>query len=319
MIHKIYKRINKETTKCYRYIWFTFFAKGRFSSSNSLIISSETRGGSTWLTELLVAHLPVAVVWEPLHPTKGILKKPDYNYGDRPFVDKHIVDLKLHSALGDVFSGKKFNPWTTERNTRSTSKKAKYLLIKYVRANRLLPWMLNNFKFNYKPILLIRHPIAVAMSQLKSFYHLKDKTPGFIAPDVNNNETYKEHEQYLNSLESVLELHVALWCINYVNILTDSIIENQTIRVYYEHMLLAPENELTRIFSEWGLNLPIKKDILRKNSSTTGKESISSDIQTQLKKWSTELDKKTLDKIQSIFDYFELKIYNSKEAVPLVK
>jgi len=201
--------------------------------------------------------------------------------------------------LKDILSGNQFTQWTTGKNSISELRNAQYLLTNFVRANRLMPWVLANFEFKFKPIVLVRHPIARALSQLNTFSHLKNKQPGFIVLQINNNDIYKENEHYLNSLNSLSEQKVALWCINNINTLSDLNVNKKTIRVYYEHLLLDPKNELTKIFNDWGLDLIIKQTVLRKESSTTTKQGLPTDIMLQLNKWQNTLDDDMRKKIQS--------------------
>jgi len=62
MINRVFRHIYDDLKQKNRFICFAIFVRGNNSRSDSLIISSETRGGSTWLAELIVAHIPAAIV-----------------------------------------------------------------------------------------------------------------------------------------------------------------------------------------------------------------------------------------------------------------
>lgn len=61
----------------------------RKSPNSNIIISSDARGGSTWLLELLTQIPRTAVIWKPFHAKNGFV--PDFfNFGWRPYIPEMI-------------------------------------------------------------------------------------------------------------------------------------------------------------------------------------------------------------------------------------
>lgn len=159
------------------------FLGGRFSPEKAFIITSSPRSGSTWLSELLLAGIPCSCsFFEPLQ----IRYVPEAVMAG--------LEWRTHKAIGEdwpegknfltkVFRGQIVNHWTTREITIPRALIANKIIIKFVRLNRLLPWVCKNFELP-PPVLLIRHPCAVIASQLRSDdwkYTKKPIVPFFIA------------------------------------------------------------------------------------------------------------------------------------------
>ena len=67
------------------HLFKVFIRFKNFKTKDSIIISSETRGGSTWLMEMLNTSPHTIINWEPLHELKGVIPK-HYKWGERPFI-----------------------------------------------------------------------------------------------------------------------------------------------------------------------------------------------------------------------------------------
>ena len=176
----------------------------KFKASNAIIIFSEARGGSTWLMEILAKTLPLCINWEPLHNDRGVLPK-DKNFGWRPFIPENNKDPFNEYLFKKIHSFKLRSDWTMTFLDFESAIKSKYVLTKYVRANRLVPYILKNFKFKRKPIYLFRHPLDVCLSQIKAF----DKGKEFNMPQWEG-----DHKAFLDTLETELEAKIANWCLS---------------------------------------------------------------------------------------------------------
>ena len=113
--------------------------------------------------------LNLNINWEPLHVEKGVISKK-HNLGLISSI-KETNKIEELNALFDtkIHSFQLNNTWTNKYLGIKSLLKNKGLIVKYVRANMLAPYILNNFKFNAKPIFLLRHPIDVSLSFIKAF------------------------------------------------------------------------------------------------------------------------------------------------------
>ncbi|WPP52613.1 sulfotransferase domain-containing protein [Catalinimonas niigatensis] len=287
-----------------------------FNPENAILIFSDPRGGSTWLAQL-IQHIPnTAVVWEPLHLKEGSYFK-HLNFGWRQHIPKDANWSEARQAFSELFQGKHLNAYSTFLSAIKDYRNADYLIFKFCRGNALLPWLVDQFSFKYLPVYLIRHPFAVAASQIKQGGWSSDYQ-GFKMPDVPFNEIYLEHKSFLSSLRTKEESLVATWCISNMHALNNDNNNQEWICIYYENLLLDPEKELKRIFQLWNMHIP--EGILsavRKPSKTTISDSNVKNLSSQLSSWQVFFDQDTIDKLQRILDYFEITHY-SKETMPLL-
>lgn len=320
IIQKIYKSLQfryqhatrkKDEEKRINYL--TEYSK--FEAEDNIYLFTDPRSGSTWLMEILNQIPKTATLWEPFHPNNGTVDQ-SFNLGWRPFLEKDSKNEELRRHLVDVFSFKKATRWTVSQNRFLEYKRANTLIVKSVRSNALLPWFTNNFKLKYKPIYFLRHPIAQSISHIQAFSDNKDiwakERNGFKGI---NESLLKTHESFLRSLNTQIENRMAVWCLT-----NKTALENKNVdyfRVYYEDLLLHPENTLTKIFK--GLGLPnIKKNVDFKKPSWTTSKTFQDDAISQLKKWGNKIDDHGKEKLNRILIYFNLdNIYSAFEYLPI--
>lgn|SRR5690554_1704153 len=299
-----------------------------YSLKNTIILTSEPRSGSTWLMEVIADLMGCVVNWEPLHVDKGIVPKK-YKLGERPLIRTSDKSESLKRLFEDILTFKKYNVWTTQHIAIKNLLIRKYVLTKFVRANNLLPWFTSRLDLERKPILLLRHPITTCSSQLKNFQRLtgaslsqpsKDEKL-YSPPDCINNERYIEHQHYINSLQTPLERQIALWCINNYEV-SNHPDSDKWITVYYEHLVLHPEEELTVLFKNLNLSFAMQNADnadFRKPSRTNFLKEYNRNPTIQLESFLESFDKAYLQKIQDILDYFEIDNYSAFDAYPINK
>lgn len=297
-----------------------------FSLKNAIILTSEPRSGSTWFMEVLSNFLGCVVNWEPLQVDKGVAPE-HYKLGKRPLINASDTSESLTSLFEDILTFKKYNVWTTNHIDVKNLTNRKYVLTKFVRANNLLPWFTSRLNLEYKPILLLRHPITTCVSQLKNFQRLSGnllfepykEEQIYSPPDCINNERYIAHQAYVNALQTPLERQVALWCINNVEILNhpDS---DKWITVYYEHLVLHPEDQIFALFDKLNFSLSLKEignNDFKKPSRSNFLKDYNRNPTIQLESFLKDFDDAYLQKIQDILDYFEIANYAARDAYPI--
>jgi Sulfotransferase domain len=287
--------------------------KKKFKIENSIIISSETRSGSTWLMEMLNTSTDIISNWESLHPSLGVITKKS-NLGDRPYILENEKNQNFKNEFDNLLTLNKINYWTSSFIDIDKLANSKQVLTKFVRANMLMPWLTSEYKFKKKPILLLRHPVATTLSQIKSFDLSNNGDIKYKAPNCYNNDRYKENENYLNSLDSLFERKIALWCINNIPTINHN---NSGIKwkvIYYENLMLNPREEVKKISNILELNLDIEKIDFDKKSSSSKKSDISKN--SHIENWTKAISKEDKLKVQRIFDYYNLNIYTAYNPYP---
>ncbi|MCW8814872.1 MAG: sulfotransferase domain-containing protein [Chlorobium sp.] len=285
--------------------------------AENLIVFSDPRGGSTWITELINRIPDTAVLWEPLHLAEvNLFRKLGFAW--RQFIPEDDEWPEAERAFEQVFRGKVLNHWTCRMSSPMDFLRSERMVVKICRANALIPWLTRVFSFRYEPVYLVRHPFAVAASQMK---HGSWDAPftGYSIPDGRFNEPYRTHADFLLSLGSKEEALVATWCLTNMVPLTHKDNNRKWITVFYENLVLSPGNEIQRIFQRWGLQIP--ENILEHVNcpSATAKENmIDADAQTQLSKWKLLFDQQQIERMLEVLRYFTIDHY-SEDAVPSIQ
>jgi hypothetical protein len=292
----------------------------RFQPENSILIFSEARGGSTWMMEIINKIPNTIINWEPLHVEKGVVPK-DFNWGWRPFIHKDDTNTNFYKLLKDILCYKVYTDWTAHYLKKLTIKemlKSKIVITKFVRANLLLPYLVNNFNLKYKPIFLVRHPIDVCISQIKAFKIDNNDVENYSI----NNERFIENKEYIYSLDSKLEKKIAIWCLNNCHVLKDFETLNKVILVFYSDLLINPVEETSKIFKKLnildGNEIEAVLDLIdfKRPSLTDFKNDLINESKKQLNKNFEKLTINEKDKIQLIFNYFGFNLFNAYSPYP---
>ncbi len=289
----------------------------RFKAENQFIIFSDPRGGSTWMSEMLKTIPNTAMIWEPFN-IKYVNQFKKINFGWRQYIPENASWPEAYQVIQNALAGKVINEWTMLKTEFLEYIKADHLIIKICRGNMILPWITLKFNFKYPPIYLIRHPFAVVSSQIKQGgwnYSFKK----FNVPNIPYNEIYKDHEAFLCSLTTKEEILTAYWCITNQIPLTHAMNNLRWITIYYENLLLNPEEEIHRILKRWKVQVPSEIYEKSKILSSTSLAPIElGNPERQIGKWKNELNRDQIIRMGKVLNYFNIKEYSPKDEKPLV-
>jgi hypothetical protein len=206
------------------------------------IIAGSGRSGTTWVLDVLAEANGLRPVFEPLYPGAHPVAE---QYHSR-YLDPSRDEPQLHDYLTRVFERWETNSFSDYRISpaklrfgrdkfRNPSALREYIstlrklhrrrsefgpslrrdkaIVKFVRANWLLPWMLNHF--DATAALIVRHPATVADSQLRFIEHW---TPDTRLARLLESDYIRESYRYpldrigSKSLSAFGQL-VTIWCI----------------------------------------------------------------------------------------------------------
>lgn len=216
------------------------------AAPSPIVIAASPRGGSTWVAEILANSMQnPATIWEPLHPNKMKSPYPDFTW--REFIPEEVNWPEAYWFFKRLFSSEIMRAGDIElwsyHGLWKWHQRAK--LIKFVRANRLLPWLATNFP-EIHPILVVRHPCAVISSQLNH--------PAFERnlPRCNSigGEFSSYYNQFVDILDNIATIEEALtttWCLDHIIPLRHRFNNRRWTTVYYEELVQYPEREVKRI------------------------------------------------------------------------
>lgn len=294
----------------------------KFKIEDSIIICGESRSGTTWLLEILNKIQYNCVHWEPFHQRKGVTPK---QWKGKFYISKEDKNPHYRKLIEDIFKFKVYNHHTISKiGSIKLFLRSKFVITKSVRIHLSMPYVLQNFTFKNKPILIIRHPIDTCLSQIRAFKSsriLPLNLPSRVSHWFNN-ERYLKEMDYLKSLTSVLEHNIAVWCIANCPLLKDKDTLKKITVVFYSDLVLHPEKETRNILNK--LNCVKKTDIDTIISSIPFTQPSETDFandyipnpEQQLQKNIARLSIKEKDSIQQVFDHFNFKLYDAYSVFP---
>lgn len=278
-----------------------------FDITKSIIISGVPRGGSTWFSELLSSDKKSSLIWEPL----SLAFYPEFNklhFKERQYLHPQLKDDNTYATFKKVLSGNQLTYGILQRTDVNQLIASEYLIVKFCRANRLLPWLTNNFNFK-TTIHLLRHPCAVVASQLK-FGAWDDIEHSFTEEELKPDGFVENYYNIIKPINKIEEKLAAIWCLDNIIPLTQNH-ENKWKTITYENLLIKPEETFKYIDIPY---TPEIKNKLYKPSSTTVKGSPvnnnENNIEKQLSYWKQTLTQKQINNIITIVKAFEIYIYD---------
>jgi Sulfotransferase family len=215
----------------------------------TIVITGSPRSGTTWLAELLGTIPRSAMLWEPLFlDADPELRR--IGFGDRTYIPPDGERPDMEAYLRRVLTGRTLNRWTLQHTNVFDVCRVRQWIVKFVRANMLLPWLVRRFPVR-RPLVLIRHPCAVVASQSRigAWKHpVIPDCPEFF-------DAYPHLRSICSRLKTQEEILAARWCMdNFVPLSTPP--PHAWRVVPYERLVRDGPRELQRIFSELNVAMP---------------------------------------------------------------
>jgi len=273
---------------------------GRFEAERALILTSTPRSGSTWLGSLLRSIPHSCVLFEPMH-IGNVPAAKAAGFSWRTHLEPTTPWPAGQAYLQRVFEGRMINHWICKEMSIRDACRARTLIVKSVRVNRLLPWLCETFPIR-PPVLLIRHPCAVIASQLR-WNSWRNAT----APEPPN---YLEHlptfKSILPSLSHVEEYLAASWALDQLPPLLCPH-PHPWIVVTYEQIVSEPAATLSRIFDAWQVDVDVNDALKRlhvpsRTVHASGVKGIAG--------WQERLTEKQINNILNVTHRFGLSFYD---------
>ena len=285
-------------------ILFKIVHRNGFDPRQTILIFGSIRSGTTWLAEVLSSLDGYIQIFEPLHP--DYVPEVSRIFTDRnPYIPPHQDWPEGHSLFSKIHSGKLINSWIMSQVSLLKIFKAKRLVVKYVRGNLLLEWLVVNMDV-LTPILMIRHPCAIISSQLN-----KGWQPG---KKLLLNNPYLDHypdiRRECERLSEPEELAALAWCLRYHAPLM-SRKPYQFVLVCYEKLVRNGKEELIKIFNI--LNIPLEnKAIAQLSIPSDTVTSISQVVKGKdpLAGWREKLTKTQCQNILNVLHIFSMDFYD---------
>jgi hypothetical protein len=270
----------------------------------SIVIFGGPRSGTTWLAEILNTIPKSGLIFEPLYLSK--------------VREARVAGVERHAYLppgekwpaGELFfrkmlDGKVLNSWTTSFMPLKRAVRPNLWVIKMIRANMMLSWMLDKFP-SLKPVLIIRHPCSTILSMRQMGWPPPTRRPHF--PKFES--TFPHIRSIVEKLNHPIEYSAAMWCISYYPTLLHTLY-NKHIVVSYERLVREGDKELKRIFDYLQILQPKEAvDQLRRFSRMTKIDSPIHETGDPLAKWSEKLSPEEIKMILNVVKAFGMDFYD---------
>lgn len=125
---------------------------------DSLVLAGTGRSGTTWISEVINYRNEYRLMDEP---DRNVRIEAFAHFNAIQYIRPDDDNLAWLEPVELSLSGRLRNDWSDRFNTRIVSNKR---LVKFIRANLYLKWMVNHFP-GLKVAFLMRHPGAVCLSQ----------------------------------------------------------------------------------------------------------------------------------------------------------
>ena len=291
----------------------------RFAPEDALIVFGNSRGGSTWLAETLRSIPKTCMIWEPEEVNLGETQFTRIGFGLSQQIPISADWPEARRVFGQLFRGQGLDARNTyyERANILVYLTADTLIVKFVSSNGLAPWLCRQFDFRRKPVLLLRHPMAIAASRLR--HGAWDKMPeSYDFPKARFDCLNAKHRDYLSMLKGREEVLIAKWCIENLTTLQVAESENSPFyKIFYEDLVLDRRTAIEKLFSEWKLYLSsaaIERSTKASFTTVAGSPLYGRD---QLGHWRKSFSAIQTRRMQDVLDHFSIKTYSWESDEPL--
>lgn len=227
--------------------------RASIDTRNTILLTGTPRSGTTWVGQILAAADGFALVNEPLGLKMPGVERAGFSWATHWEPDDERPAGE--AVLRRYFTGRGMTVKLLMRNQLGAFVN-RGLIVKEVKANRLLPWIVRRFTLR-GIIHLVRHPCAVVSSQMGHF-PVRD-------PCVADNFRYLEQRMphlldWAKSLRGEWQERALTWSLD--QLVPLGVPEPRPwITLHYETLVLEGERELERIFTQ--LELPVSPAVRR--------------------------------------------------------
>jgi hypothetical protein len=280
---------------------------------DALMISGVTRGGTTWLMEMLHTDT-TQIIWEPMkYETLSKVKGKQFadDLGIIPYIPEHAEWDEARAYFSSLLSGRipeqiqeLSHPFLLENPFKKNR-----LLIKLCNANLVLPWLCRNFSI--RPIVLVRNPYAVIASQLQhpGYRDIGTKHNLFALNKSVYNDVFTKYERQISAIQNQVSMLANWWAIQHVEILNRPEKEVLWKIVCYEDLVTDTEVQLNSLYKAYSVSKafdPVKAEL----PSATA-HLFKGEARTYLDSWKKVLTAEQLVSIRKVLDSYGIEQYDT--------
>ncbi len=283
-------------------------------TSETMLILSSMRSGSTWLAGMLNSRNDRRLMMEPFRADR-VRAARRFLWGQ--YLEPSDEAPRLMRPSRRILTGRARGLYVDFLNERRLSRRR---LIKDVSATNLAPWFRRWFP-SVRIVYLLRNPVAATGSAVD--LRFPDFLDDFLVQTEMFSGPLHEHANLARRIASssgAVERHALRWCL-------ENVIPLQMLRpddmhvVFYEHLVTRPEQELRRLTAGLGLRFdasavttatrPSATDLRGRAAALDRRHLVSESVDS--------IPLSTRDAIRRIVDSFGLGHLYGSEPLPLVE
>ena len=305
MIRKISGSLKEQTRGLINPLLIRATPPYRYCVEDALVIAGFPRSGTTWLAEVFSTLPRTAVLFEPLdYRSIPAAKRAGLSWDNFRTPNEYWPEGQVY--FENVLTGKVLTNWTTSHIPLRRALAISRWIVKFVRANLLLGWLVEHFAIR-PPVLIIRHPCAVFSSWVSRGWPLVDYP---LPEGLRFFRHYPQHKEWIRALGKPEEIFAAQWGIQH-----RTVIDHMRSRVYYlctyENMIRNGAAEVRSVFDHWGLSEPAEIESALLNPSAKASASLESNAARQLEAWRKKVDSPVVERMLAVLRRLELDFYSS--------
>ncbi|MEM7031752.1 MAG: sulfotransferase [Chloroflexota bacterium] len=278
----------------------------------TVFLSGTEKSGTTWLSDIINYKNEYRYVFEPFWPLKVPIC---HGFHAQQYLRPENDDPYFVETATQILSGKIRNSWTDKYHRRFM---ANQRLIKDVRTNLFLKWLHVHFP-DMPNILMLRHPCAVARSQLRRTEWKPSLKDEFLAQDTLVDDFLHPFVKHIEQAKPGFETFVFRWCIqNYVPL--KQFKPGEIHLIFYEDLCNEPKAEIDRLFKYMGRDYDetVYQNI-RKPSPVSREESAIMSGGSLIDGWRKQITSDQIAQAVDILGLFGLDYIYNAESVPQVR
>lgn len=276
------------------------------SFESLLFVGGSARSGTTWLQEMIAAQARFRIIFEPFHEQLA----PEPLRSVPAYIPPSLTTAPYVSVVENVLRGRVRARWSDQHNHHVVSRRR---LIKEIHSNLRLGWLREYFPY-FPIVFLLRHPLAVAVSRSRLGWR---PSPERYFGDPRLVEDHLDpFRPILATCTNDLDRRVMQWCIeNYVP-LSYFQQRDDIVVVFYERLVVDPDNELRRVIEATRLPARHGGRKLASTPSVTAYRSRGFEMANALDDWRRQLSATDAARALEVVSAFGLDALYGGELMP---
>lgn len=271
---------------------------------NTVILTGLPRSGTTWLGEIVNTIPRSAMLFEPLH-LRRVPEAKSAGFSWATLLESEAEHPEALEFIERILRGQFINEWIARDLKIKDCLGMKVLIVKFVRAQRILEWMVSNFPIR-RPLYIIRHPCAVVASQVRLEWKTRIDHSAVMGEPILR--LFPHLTGFVEELETIEERLAAKWCLGNYYALSRSKPYNFEL-VTYEQLVTDGPAQLERIFTALGFPVPEQAISNFKSPSVTTHFGDPWSSGNPINNWTKILDKEQIKRILDVVESFGMNFY----------